>query len=72
MRVKFLKDLFWKDFHLPVLDEFVLAVAQMYRQDVLALTQEEVYDKGKMHAPCPTWRSCAASNTQLLCFGYSW
>lgn len=28
----------------------MLAVAQMYRQDVLALTREEVYDKGKMHA----------------------
>nr|XP_022290919.1 P2X purinoceptor 7-like [Crassostrea virginica] len=38
------------DFNLLILDDLVLQVAQMYRQDVLALPQDEDYNKGKRHA----------------------
>lgn len=38
------------DFNLLVMDELVLQIAQMYRQDVLALPQDEDYNKGKRHA----------------------
>lgn len=31
------------------MDELVLQIAQMYRQDVLALPQDEDYNKGKCH-----------------------
>ena len=41
---------FLQDFNLLVLDELVLHVAQMYKQDVLALPQDEDYDKGKRFA----------------------
>lgn len=41
---------FLKDFRLLVLDELVLHVAQMYRQDVLALPNDADYNKGKRHA----------------------
>lgn len=37
------------DFNLLVMDELVLQIAQMYRQDVLALPQDEDYNKGKRH-----------------------
>ena len=39
-----------QDFNLLILDDLVLQVAQMYRQDVLALPQDEDYNKGKRHA----------------------
>ncbi|XP_056003260.1 P2X purinoceptor 7-like isoform X2 [Ostrea edulis] len=39
-----------RDFRLLVLDELVLHVAQMYRQDVLALPNDADYNKGKRHA----------------------
>ncbi|KAL3891404.1 hypothetical protein ACJMK2_003666 [Sinanodonta woodiana] len=38
-----------QDFDLVVLDEVVLGVAQLYRQDVFALDQDEDYNKGKRH-----------------------
>ena len=41
---------FFQDVNLLVLDELVLHVAQMYRQDVLALPQDEDYNKGKRFA----------------------
>ena len=41
---------FLQDFNLLVLDELILHVAQMYRQHVLALPQDEDYNKGKRFA----------------------
>lgn len=38
------------DFHLLVLDELVLQMAQLYRQDVLALPIDEDYNRGKRYA----------------------
>lgn len=38
------------NFQLLFLDESVLTLAQMYRQDDLALPQEKDYNKGKRHA----------------------
>lgn len=38
------------DFRLLVLDELVLQMAQLYRQDVLALPVDDDYNKGKRHA----------------------
>ncbi|XP_061184553.1 P2X purinoceptor 7-like [Saccostrea echinata] len=38
------------DFRLLILDELVLTIVQMYRQDVLALPQDEDYNKGKRYA----------------------
>ena len=42
--------IFLQDFNLLVLDELVMHVAEMYRQDVLALPQDEDYNKGKRFA----------------------
>lgn len=39
-----------QDFNLLILDELVLQIAQMYRQDVLALPQDVDYNKSKRHA----------------------
>lgn len=41
---------FLQDFRLFVLDKLVLQMAQLYRQDVLALPVVEDYNKGKRHA----------------------
>ena len=42
--------IFLQDFNLLVLDELVMHVAEMYRQDVLALPHDEDYNKGKRFA----------------------
>ncbi|KAK3581662.1 hypothetical protein CHS0354_022267, partial [Potamilus streckersoni] len=39
-----------EDFDLVVLDEVVLLVAQMYRQDVLAIEEDNDYNRGKRPA----------------------
>ena len=71
-----------QDFNLLILDDLVLQVAQMYRQDVLALPQDEDYNKGKRHAAyrqyilwhhgrLAPWCGGQPDYSQLLCLGNS-
>ena len=69
-----------QDFNLLILDDLVLQVAQMYRQDVLALPQDVDYKNGEETCSIPPvysvaswahWCGGQAHYFQLLCLGNS-